>query len=155
MTLITTLMRSFHTRRIIYKTVHQTLLIKWHGPATQHAKFKTTKHRERESKSGKIVLSTQETNASQMSQIEEKSESRNVVINGNGMVNDNGMVNGNGVDDVDEMENVNERVEGKPRARSQKSVKRLVDNNGIRVEQETKTRSGRLSKRPDFLMPRF
>ena len=63
-------LKSFHTRRVLLKTVHQCMLKKWHGPAAQHAKFKTTHHRERESKSGKVVMNTQDSNVNtQQSQI--------------------------------------------------------------------------------------
>ena len=67
-------LKSFHTRRVLFRTVHQCMLKKWHGPAVQHAKFKTTHHRERESKSGKIVLNTQDSNVETQKQNRSQSQ---------------------------------------------------------------------------------
>ena len=56
-------LKSFHTKRVIYTVAHQNLLKKWHGPALQHAKFKTTKHRATKEREGRDIWNTQESNA--------------------------------------------------------------------------------------------
>jgi hypothetical protein len=53
-------LKSFHTKRVIYTVAHQNLLKKWHGPALQHAKFKTTKHRATKERDGREIWNTQD-----------------------------------------------------------------------------------------------
>ena len=113
---------------------------KWHGSAIQHAKFKTTKHRERKAKSGKEVLNTQDSNVLTQTQVDSQRENEKKI-------------------DMEIDENLNVDVgerEGKSKQkRGRKPVKRLDVNASARMEASVTTRCGRMSKRPDFLMPQF
>ena len=51
------ILKSYHTKRLKHESCHQNRLKRWHGIATQTAKFRTRKYREREST--KEILNTQ------------------------------------------------------------------------------------------------
>jgi hypothetical protein len=120
-------LKSFHTKRILFKEAHQCHLKRWHGPAMQHAKFKTTKHREHESKSGKEVLNTQESNVGS-----QETTQHNI-----------GLV-------VAPQSEITGRIKSKVTNKI-KPIKRLPMEIIVEDGVKTTTRSGRRTKKPDFL----
>jgi len=126
-------LKSFHTKRVLYKTVHQCLLKKWHGPAFQHAKFKTTKHRERESKAGREILNTQDSNANTQVEVQV----------------------GNGKAQNQQMDFTTHMMQNKSQTKRKtdnKQVKRLekaaITHDVQAIKQAVRT--GRVRRRPDF-----